>query len=177
MFALHWILATVTLAANNLPATGQIGAFYFETAGSSQVWIRLEPQGLEHGPNPILLTVTASFQGKRLEREPDIVELRVESIAGTFPNRIRQRTFSLAIDNARRLDLTDPAHSFQFVSTCGDCPLDTVIARVPFGVLRDASASQTVTINALGFAARLNAADLVALGKYVAALRAGVVIQ
>jgi len=121
--------------------------------------------------------VTASFHGRRLEREPDSVELRVQSIGGTFPDRIRQRAFSLAVDSAKKLDLTDPAHSFQFVSTCGDCPLDTVIARVPFGVLRDVSASHAVTINALGFAARLNAPDLVALGKYVAALRDGVVIQ
>jgi len=52
-----------------------------------------------------------------------------------------------------------------------------VIARLPFGVLRDVSASRTVTINALGFAGRLDAADLEALGKYVAALRAGLVIQ
>jgi hypothetical protein len=44
-------------------------------------------------------------------------------------------------------------------------------------VLRDVSASQTVTITALGFAARLNAADLVALSRYVAALRGGVVIR
>jgi len=177
MFPLHWILAAVTLAANNSPAAGQIGAYYFETAGSSQVWIRLEPQGLERGPNPMLLTVTASFPSRRLEREPDTVELRVQSIGGTFPNRIRQRAFSLVMDNATRLDLTDPAHSFQFVSTCGECPLDTVIARVPFGVFRDVSASRTVTINALGFAGRLDAADLEALGKYVAALRAGLVIQ
>jgi hypothetical protein len=115
MFALYWILATVTLAANNLPATGEIGAFYFETAGRSQMWIRLEPQGLEHGPNPILLTVTASFQGKRLEREPDIVELRVESIAGIFPHRIRQRTFSLAIDTQR--DWTSPIPRIRFNSS------------------------------------------------------------
>jgi len=177
MFALHWILAAVTLAANNSPAADEIGAYYFETAGSSQVWIRFEPQGLERGPNPILLTVTASFPGRRLEREPDTVELRVQSIGGTFPNRIRQRAFSLVTDNATRLDLTDPAHSFQFVSTCSECPLDTVIARVPFGVFRDVSASRTVTINALGFAGRLDAADLEALGKYVAALREGLVIQ
>jgi hypothetical protein len=177
MFALHWILATVTLAANTSPADGQIGAFCFETAGSSQVWIRVAPQSLERGPNPLLLTVTASFQGRRLEREPDTVELRVQSVGGTFPNRIRQRAFSLAMDNATRLDLTDPGHSFQFVSTCDECPLDTVIARVPFDVLRDVSASQTVTINALGFAARLSPPDLVALGKYVTALRDGVVIH
>jgi len=177
MFALGWILATVTLAANHSPAVGQIGAFYFETAGSSQVWIRLEPEGLERGPNPILLTVTASFHGRRLEHEPDTVELRAQSIGGTFPDRIRQRAFSLAMDNPTRLDLTDPAHSFQFVSTCGECPLDTVIARVPFGVLRDMSVSRTVTINALGFAGRLDAADLEALAKYLAALGAGVVIQ
>jgi len=39
------------------------------------------------------------------------------------------------------------------------------------------SASRTVTIDARGFAGRLDAADLEALAKYLAALGAGVVIQ
>jgi len=177
MAVLPWILATIVLTANNSPAVGQIGAFYFENVGThSELWIRLVPQGVERGPDPFQLNVTVSFPGRQLEHQPDAVELRVESTVGSFPDRVRQPLFSLLLGNAE-LNLAGTQYSFQFLAKCQDCSADTVTARVPFSVLRDMTASKTVVIKALGFSARLTPADLAALGKYVATLSSGVAIK
>jgi hypothetical protein len=153
----------------------QIGAYYFEAFQKSEVWISLEPQGLQLGPNPLRLNVTASFPGRSIDHPPSVVELRAESIGGTFPNKVRQPAFRLDFDRGVELDLTDQAHSFQFVSSCAACQLDTVVARVPVAVLRDLATSRTL-IHALGFAVRFQPEDLMALRKLVDTLNQGVAI-
>jgi hypothetical protein len=177
MLTPHILLFVVALPSNTAQPLGEIGAYFFETLKESQVWLNLEPQGLEDGPNPLRLNVTVFFPGNKLESAPDTAQLRVESIAGTFPFKIRQPIFGIDRDRGGELDLTGPAYSFQFISACEGCSLDTVIARVSFSVLRDIGASRTVVIRALGFSARIKPADLVVLRNYVDTLSQGVVIR
>ena len=177
MFACYFLFLTVTVPSNNAPSLGEIGAYHFEARRESQVWINLEPQGSEDGPNPMRLNVTVSFPGRRLESAPDTARLRAESIRGTFPDRIRQPIFRIQADRGGALDLTGPAYSFQFVSSCEDCSADTVTARMPFKVLRDIASCKAVAVTALGFLARLKPEDLVILRNFVDTLSQGVVIR
>jgi hypothetical protein len=171
-----WLLAVVILPTSMTPAPRQIGAFHFDAQGKSEVWINLEPEALQPGPRPAKLNITASFPGKRIEHAPTVVELRVESIGSAYPNQVRQPVFRVTFDNGVDLDLADQAHAFQFIASCVDCSFDTVIARVPFPVLRDLTSPGAV-IYALGFSLRLQPADVVALKKYVDTLAQGVAIR
>jgi hypothetical protein len=165
------------LSPNNSPALGEIGAWYFDTLKESQVWINLEPQGLEPGPNPVRLNITVSFPGRSLEQAPADVGLRVESIIGTFPLRIRRPVFRIVLDAGALLDFTAPGSAFQFIARCPECAADTLTVRAPFKVVRDVAASQTVTVEALGFATRLTPADLTALRRFVDTVGKGVVVR
>ena len=170
-------LSIAILPPNNSPALGQIGAWYFETLKQSQVWINLEPQGSEQGPNPVRLNITVSFPGRSLEQAPGDVELRAESVTGTFPLTIRQPVFRIVLDAGVPLDFTGAGRTFQFVSRCPECAADTLIVRAPFKVVRDVAASQTVTVEALGFSTRMKAADLAALRRFVDTVGKGVAVR
>ena len=165
------------LSPNNSPALGEIGAWYFDTLKQSQVWINLEPQGSEPGANPVRLNITVSFAGRSLEQAPGDVELRAESITGTFPLTIRQPVFRIALDSGAPLDFTGPGRTFQFVSRCPECAADTLIVRVPFKVVRDAAASRTVVVEALGFSTRMKPADITALRRFVETVGKGVAVR
>jgi hypothetical protein len=171
-----WLLSIVILPPSMTPPLREIGAYYFEALSKSEVWINLEPQGLQPGPNPVKLNITVSFPGRKTDRVPDLVELRAESIGGAFPNQVRQPIFHLDFERGDELDLIDQAHSFQFVSSCSDCSLDTVVARVPFTVLGDLRSPRTV-IEAMGFSMRLQPADAIALQKFIDILSQGVAIR
>jgi hypothetical protein len=90
MLAALGLLSIVILPVNMTPQLRQIGAYYFEAFQKSEVWISLEPQGLQLGPNPLRLNVTASFPGRSIDHPPSVVELRAESIGGTFPNKVQR---------------------------------------------------------------------------------------
>ena len=90
MWVFRVLLVATVLSQNSTPSLAQLGSFYFETLNQSQIWINLEPQGSIPGPNPIRLNFTVAFTGRILDRAPDIVEVRAESMNTAFPMRIRQ---------------------------------------------------------------------------------------
>ncbi len=177
MWMFPLFLAATILSPNPAPPTGQVGAFYFEALNQSQVWINLEPERLESGPNPIRLNVTVAFTGVRLDRAPRRVDVRAESIDGTFPMRIRQPILRFQRGVGAGMDLTAPGKTFQFIARCADCPLDTVIARMDFDALRQVAESDTVDIEALGFTLHLKPADRRSLRKFVDVVSNGVRIR
>jgi hypothetical protein len=177
MWVFRVLLVATILSPNPSPSLGQLGAYYFETLNQSQIWINLEPQGSIPGPNPIRLNVTVAFTGRRLDHAPDVVDVRAESVNGTFPMRIRQPILRFQLGGGTEMDLTAPGKTFQFISRCPDCSADTVIARMPFDALRSISNLNTVGIDALGFTARLKPADLQSLRKFIDVVGDGVQIR
>ena len=170
--------ASVTIISPNLtPSLGQLGAYYFETGNQSQVWINLEPQGAEPGPNPFRLNITVAFPGTRLDRVPDAVDVRATSVYGAWATRVLQPVFRLQLEGGTKMDLTAPGKAFNFISSCLDCPLDTVTAQIAFDTLRQVAESKTVGIDALGFTARLKPADLQTLRGFVEIVTHGVQIR
>jgi hypothetical protein len=177
MWAFGVLLVITVLSQNSTPSLGQLGAYYFETLNQSQIWINLEPQGSMPGPNPIRLNITVAFTGLRLDRAPDVVEVRAESVAGTFPTTIRQPILRFQLGGGTAMDLTAPDKTFHFIARCPDCPADTVIARMPLDALRSIAHSSTVGIDALGFGAHLKPADLQSLRKFIDVVGNGVRIR
>ena len=172
------LVAVSIVATNTMPARGDIGANYFPGLRQSQVWMNLEPQSIEPGPNPFELNVTVAFPGRALVQAPVSVDLRAEAYCLLYPLRVRQPQFSLTIDGAV-LDLATPNAPFQLSPSCGHDigSNDVVVAPVPFEVLQQMAAATVVEVRALGFAARLSPADLRALRVYVAAVADGVTVR
>jgi len=177
MRAFQILLAATVLSPNATPSLGQLGAHYFETLNQSQIWINLEPEGSIPGPNPIRLNITVAFTGRVLDRPPDVVEVRAESVGSAFPLQIRRPLLRFQPGGGNEMDLTAPGRTFQFIARCPECPADTVVARMPFAALRSIANSSTMEIDALGFAAHLNAADLQSLRKFIDVVGHGVRIR
>src|SRR6476620_5269120 len=114
------LLLAIVLTPSATPPLREIGAYYFDVFDKTEVWVNLEPQGLQPGPNPVRLNMTASFPGRKIDHAPAVIQLRAESIGGVFPYKVREPIFRLEFARGE-LDLTDQAHSFQFVSSCNDC--------------------------------------------------------
>src|SRR5258705_11081413 len=129
----HILLLAAVIVTNITPTLGRIGANYFDALKQSQVWINVEPQNLEPGPNPIELNITISFTGRRLAGPPDAVDFRVSAYCRAFPTRIRRPVLTLMLDSAE-LRLGKPDLPLQEISTCGSDggPADAIVARIPF---------------------------------------------
>lgn len=171
------LLASV-LAADSAPALGEIGAFYFDSMNQSQVWINIQPQNLEPGPNPIELNVTVAFPGRHLVGPPATLDLRVQAYGQVFPTRIRQLVLTLIIDWAEFRADGRELPRYVYSSCRGDwCTSDVIVTRLPFAVLRQLAAARDVEIHAFGFATRLTPSDQRALTSLVAAVAGGVTVK
>jgi hypothetical protein len=176
LLTLSLLLAAV-LQTNANPKPGELGAFYFDALSQSQVWVTLSPESVEPGPSPVLLNVTVSFPGRRLEEPPKAAEIRATAISTAFPLRIRQPILRFETGDGRQYDLTAPGRVWQFVASCQECPLDTLTTRLAFEELREIARSSEVTMNALGFALRLKPSDVSALQTLIDAVSDGVTIK
>jgi len=172
----HGLLLAAVIVTNMTPALGQIGAYYFDSLGQSQVWVNAQPQSLESGPPPIELNVTASFPGRRLVGDPASVDLRVSAYCLAFPTRIRQSVMRVTIDG---MALPFGGWPFQTISGCGDegGTLDAIVTRIPFATFRRIAEAADVEMHALGFHVRLRSSDLQALRSFVTAVAGGVTVR
>lgn len=173
---LGWLLWSIVIATNVTPSRGQIGANYFDALKQSQVWINLEPQNLQAGPNPIELNVTASFAGRHLPTSPAVVDLRVQAPCHLFPTRLRQPVLRLLLDGSEPpLGREAP----RMISGCSEesRAADAMVARIPFTLLRQIASARVVDLHALGFEVRLARSDLRALASFIAALTDGVTVK
>ncbi|HYM22945.1 MAG TPA: hypothetical protein VEU08_07045 [Vicinamibacterales bacterium] len=174
----------IVLMPRQAPATGEIGAYYFDTPNESQVWVSLEPASEEAGPKPVFLNVTVKFPGTRLNGPPETVQLRaqVRCFPVVFPERVRTPVLVLSIDG-RKTDLSPDGQRSHFLPTCTGVPrdgrftLDTVVAQVPFDLVRRLASAKDVRIDAIGFSLRFTPEDYAALQSFVRAIDSGVVLK
>lgn len=154
---------------NTTPKLRQIGANYFEPLKQSQIWINLEPELIEAGPAPVLLNVTIAFPGVRLDQPPASVAVRAQPrcFPVVFPERVRQPILKFLVNGSTTIDLTAAGTAYQWVVSCSKSQPDTVIARVPFMLLREIAEREDITVEALGFALRFTADDSAALRQFV----------
>jgi hypothetical protein len=164
------------ISPNVSPSVGQVGAYYFDAGDQSQVWINLDLQ-MEPGLDPVRLNFTVSFQGTRLNSAPASVDVRASSYNSTFPNRIREPILRFRIGETEKMDLTAPGKEFHYFASCVDCPMDTVIAPIPFDKLRKVAQSKDVGVDALGFALRLKPGDLQSLRSFLETVSHGIQIR
>jgi len=171
-----FLLASI-IAANLAPASGQIGAHYFDSLNQSQVWINVEPRNLEAGPNPIEINVTVSFPGRHLAEAPVTVAFRAQAYCRVFPTRIRRPVMTLIVDGAEH-PVTGRELPLQVSSACGDDAgsVDVIVTQLPFAALRRIAAGRDVEIRAFGFDVKLTRSDLGALASFTAAVEDGVTI-
>ena len=165
------------LTANANPPLRQVGTNYFESLNESQVWINLEPQLAEVGPNPVLLNLTIRFPGRRLER-PVAVAFRAQTVCfpTVFPTRVRLPILRFLVDGVL-VDLTADK-SYQFVPSCSaEGSEDTLVLQAPFAFLRELARSPKVTVQALGFSLWLTPDDLAALRLFVDTANDGLTIR
>jgi hypothetical protein len=171
------LLLAAVIPANNTQQPRVLGAFYFDALDQSQVWMNLEPEGVEPGPPPVALNVTIAFPGRKLAAAPDVVTVRAQSNSLTFPTRLRQPVLHFRASDGRRYDLTAPGRTYEFTASCEQCPLDTLTTRMAFAELREIAASSGVTAEALGFQLRLSSADLAAIQRLIDAVGDGAVVK
>jgi hypothetical protein len=171
----YFLLLVTILATNINPRLHELGANYFEALKESQVWINLEPRPAEAGPNPIVLNVTVAFPGERLEYQPEYAVFRAQPhcqpLRVFYPPVLR-----FVLDGAKEIDLTGPGQ-YQLASTCGKNSQETVVARVPFDILRTITNAHDVGLYALGFTLSLTSDDISALRNFVNKVRDGVIIR
>jgi hypothetical protein len=172
------VLLIVSVIAINLsPDLRKIGAAYFEPLKESQVWINLEPQNLESGPNPLRLNITVSFAGRNLASRPSTVDVRVQDDCAVFPLRVRTPRFVL-IHDGLELRAGSGGLPVLFSSACGDDSQGNVMTtRIAFATFRQISAARNVEIHAFGFQARLMDLDRQALAAFTAAVADGVTLK
>lgn len=172
------LLAVTVLSPNRTPLLGQLGSYYFETSGQSQIWINIMPQSQKLGSAPIRLNITVTFPGHSLSLAPPEVEVRAEMAdSGAFPLTMRRPILRFQSERGGQIDLAAPQNGFSFISSCQDCPLDTVLARMPFDRFRQLVQEGSVELDALGFSVRLAAEDLTALRRFVEVVGNGARIQ
>jgi len=150
-----------TVATNTTPKLRELGANYFESLTQSQIWINIEPEPTEAGPAPVLLNLTIAFPGIRLNHRPTTVAVRAQPrcFPPVFPERVRQPILRFLVNGSTKIDLTAAGAAYQLVPSCSKSQPDTVIAQVPFILLRRIADSVNVTVDALGFAVRFSTDD------------------
>lgn len=173
----------LTLLSQDLtPAAGHIGAYYFEVGNQSQVWISLNPQSKESGPNPVRLNITVAFPGGTLARVPDMVEVRADLGYFANPNRIIQPILRFKLSGGTEMDLTAKGQTFQFISSSSENGLmpgvaDRLIVHITFAALRQIAQSSSVDMNALGYSVVLSPEDVQSLRKFIDVVCSGVQIR
>lgn len=165
------------VATNTTPRVGEIGANYFESLKQSQIWINVEPELADVGPAPVLLNLTIAFPGDRLNHQPISVAVRAQPrcFPQVFPERLRQPILRFLVNGSMKIDLTAAGAAYHVVSSCSESQ-DTVIAQVPFRLLRQIAESTDVMVDALGFSLRLTTDDLAAWRLFVRTVQGGAVI-
>lgn len=171
-----WVLLAVLLHPNTTPKAGELGAFYFDTPDETQVWVNMEPQLVEHGPNPVQLTVTVAFKGRVLKTPPDHVSMRAAASGTAFPTKVRQAILRFELLGGRVIDLTAPDGKFLFSASCDKCAADVINADISFDDLQALARSSGTSVEALGFSLVLSPQDIAGLQRLVKAVNEGITL-
>jgi hypothetical protein len=162
---------------NTSPRLGEIGANYFDALKQSQIWINVEPDLVETGPAPVVLNLTIAFPGDRLNHQPTSVALRAQPrcVPQVFPERVRQPILRFLVNGSTKIDLTAAGATYHLVPSCSKSH-DTVVAQVPFILVRQIAEGVNVTLDALGFALRFTTHDSAAWRLFVHTVENGATV-
>jgi hypothetical protein len=140
----------------------EIKTLYWELFQTTEIWVRLTPEGENRKPAPVSLIFIATFPGKKLAHEPTDINIRAQ-----VDLRFVASKFSLKLipDPGELLDLAGPGANFEYYPRCpsGDCAVTGVISVVPWKVFGRMVQAKSIVGEALGLGISLREADLDAL--------------
>jgi hypothetical protein len=140
----------------------EIKTLYWEVFQTTEVWVRLAPEGENRKPAPVSLIFYATFPGKKLAHEPTDINIRAQ----TDPRFVASKfSLKLMLDPGEPLDLAGPGANFEYYPRCptGDCAVTGVISVVPWKVFARIVQAKGIVGEVLGLGISLREADLDAL--------------
>lgn len=164
-----WVLA---------PDTRQVKRLYYELFQTTEIWLRLVPDGPDGKPPLVNVIFQAYFPGRAardpytgLPKEPKGPPARLLLVARALPlTMIRDLSLRLTVDG-RVVPLTGPGAKHRDFYPCfvGDgCAADGVEAEIDAALLRSLVAAREVRGEALGFPFKLVAEDQRPLAEFAA---------
>lgn len=166
-----------------VPDTRQVKRLYWDLFQTTEIWVRLIPEGPEGKPPVVNLVFQAFFPGRAerdpysgLPREPKGPPAQLVLKALALPMTVvYQITLRLTTDD-KTVDLTAPGARFQYLYPCsaGDgCTPNGVSAELEPGLLRALIAARVVKGEALGVPVTLTADDQRSLAEFASRINLG----
>lgn len=156
----------------------EIKRLYWELFETTEVWVRLFPEGPQGEPPLVSLVFQAFFPG-RAKREPysklprwpkgapERLTLTVQGSPLTF---IQVFSLRLVIDD-KTVDLTRPGSDYRYIGcpagVMEECAVAGVVVNIEPSMLRALTTARSVRGEALGFPIELEEADQLALGEFM----------
>ena len=148
----------------------EIKTLYWKLFKTTEIWVRLSPEGKDHKPAPVSLIFYVTFSGKELSLEPTHVTIRAQADPRFVASKF---SLKLAPQPGEPLDLVGPlgtvknsiGTSYQYYPNCpeGGCAVTGVISYLPWKVFLQIARSESLTAEALGIEVSFQQADLDAL--------------
>jgi len=148
----------------------EVKTLYWELFQTTEIWVRLAPEGRDHKPAPLSLIFYVTFPGKELSIEPTDITIRAQA-----DPRFAAAKFSLKLapKPGQPFDLVGPlgtvknsiGTNFQYYPNCpgGGCAVTGVISYLPWKVFLQIARSESLTAEVLGIEVSFQQADLDAL--------------
>jgi len=148
----------------------EIKTLYWALSQTTEIWVRLAPEGDSPEPAPVSLIFYATFSGKKLAHEPTNIIVRAQG-----DPRFVASKFSLKLmpQPGEPLDLVGSLGTvknsigtdFQYYPNCpgGGCAVTGVISHLPWKVFMQIARSESLTAEVLGIEVLFQQADLDAL--------------
>jgi len=176
-FLFAFFLATITTVQgpgdgfNLAPsAPREIKTLYWELFKTTEIWVRLSPEGKDNKPAPVSLIFYVIFSGKELSSVPTQIAVRAQAdprfVASKFSLKLAPRP-------GAPLDLVGPlgtvknsiGTNFQYYPNCpdGGCAVTGVISYLPWKIFVQIARSESLTAEALGIEVSFEKRDLDAL--------------
>ena len=176
-FLFAFFLATITTAQgpgdgfNLAPsAPREIKTLYWELFKTSEIWVRLSPEGKDNKPAPVSLIFYITFSGKEPSSEPTQIGVRAQADPGFVASKF---SLKLLPQPGAPLDLVGPPGTvknfigtdFQYYPHCpgGGCAVTGVISYLPWKIFLRIARSESLTAEALGIEVSFQKGDLDAL--------------
>lgn len=141
----------------------EIKTLYWELFNTTELWVRLTPEGETGKPAPVSLIFSATFPGSRQADVPTEISIRAQ-----VDPRFVASKFSLKLmpHPGELLDLAAPGTDFEYYPHCpiGEkCAVTGIISIVPWKVFTRIVKAKSITGEVLGLEVSLQEADLDAL--------------
>lgn len=148
----------------------EIKTLYWELFQTTEIWVRISPDGKDHKPSPVSLIFYVTFSGKELSFEPTHITIRAQADPRFVASKF---SLKLSPQPGAPLDLVGPpgtaknsiGTNFQYYPNCpgGGCAVTGVISYLPWKVFLQIARSESLTVEALGIEVSFHKADFDAL--------------